>query len=38
MIIINEIDCIKGNLHSRKQYMWPEVFKQDFDNLLESVV
>jgi hypothetical protein len=33
-----KIDCIKGNLHSRKQYMWPEVFKQDFDNLLESVV
>ena len=34
----SKIDCVKGNLHSRKQYMWPDVFKQDFNTLLESVV
>ena len=32
-----KVDCVKGNLHSRKQYMWSEVFDQDFDLLVERV-
>ena len=32
-----KIDCVKGNLYSKKQFMWSEVFEQDFNLLLESV-